>query len=347
MSPVKRLVLALTLMLVIALAGLLFVTTQVNRFMSTPLQVPSEGVEFDIPSGSSFALVSSNLVSGGLISTDRWLRLYVRWQGTGGAIHAGDYFIEPGATPKSLLDKFTSGAVRLYDFTIVEGWNFREVLLALHSNDALKATMTNEDWPALLESLGAQMTHPEGLFLPETYRFARGTTDRELLGQAYALMQKVLTEEWDDRSSDAPVQSPYETLILASIVEKETARADERPKIAGVFARRLGKRMRLQTDPTVIYGIGPAFDGKLTRKHLTTDTPYNTYTRHGLPPTPIAMPGRAAINAALHPEEGSELFFVATGLDDGSHKFSSTKAEHDAAVQEYLARLRKKRRAGN
>jgi len=344
---VKRLFLALTVMLAIAVVGLLFVTSQVNRFMSTPLQVPSEGIEFEIPSGSSFALVSGKLVTGGLIPSDRWLRLYVRWQGSGGAIQAGDYFIEPGATPKSLLDQFTSGAVRLYDVTIVEGWNFREVLLALHSNDALKATMTDEDWPALLEALGAKMTHPEGLFLPETYRFPRGTTDRELLGQAYELMQKVLAEEWVERSSDAPVKSPYETLILASIVEKETARADERPKIAGVFARRLGKRMRLQTDPTVIYGIGPAFDGNLTRKHLTTDTAYNTYTRHGLPPTPIAMPGRAAINAALNPEDGTELYFVATGLGDGSHKFSSTKVEHDAAVAEYLARLRRTRRTGN
>jgi UPF0755 protein len=159
-------------------------------------------------------------------------------------------------------------------------------------------------------------------------------------------MQTVLAEEWDERSDDAQVQSVYEALILASIVEKETARVDERPKIAGVFARRLDKRMRLQTDPTVIYGIGPAFDGNLTRKHLKTDTPYNTYTRHGLPPTPIAMPGRAAINAALNPEDGTELYFVATGLDDGSHKFSTTKAEHDAAVAEYLIRLRRKRRSG-
>jgi len=344
---VKRFILPLTVMLAIAVVILLFVTSEVSRFMSTPLQVPNEGIEFEIPSGSSFASVSGKLVTGGLISTDRWLRLYVRWQGSGGAIQAGDYFIEPGATPKSLLDQFTSGAVRLYDFTIVEGWNFREVLLALHSNDAVKATMTDEDWPALLEALGADMIHPEGLFLPETYRFPRGTTDRDLLGQAYTLMQKVLTEEWAERSSDSPVKSPYETLILASIVEKETARADERPRIAGVFARRLGKRMRLQTDPTVIYGIGPAFDGNLTRKHLTTDTTYNTYTRHGLPPTPIAMPGRAAINAALNPEGGTELYFVATGLGDGSHKFSSTKAEHDAAVAEYLARMRRNRRTGN
>jgi len=342
----KRLYLALAMMLLVAVAGLLLVANQVNRFMASPLSVPDSGIEFEIPPGSSFASVSNNLVSAKLISDDRWLRLYVRWHNKGGAIHAGDYLIEPGASPLSVLEQFTNGAVRLYAFTLVEGWNFQEVLQALHANDAVKATMTDEDWPALLDSLGAAVIHPEGLFLPETYRFPRGTTDRDLLKQAYALMQKVLAEEWDSRSSESPMQSPYETLILASIVEKETARADERPKIAGVFARRLVKRMRLQTDPTVIYGVGPAFDGNLTRKHLKTDTPYNTYTRHGLPPTPIAMPGRAAINAALNPEDGTELFFVATGLGDGSHKFSTTKAEHDAAVAEYLAQLRRNPRTG-
>jgi UPF0755 protein len=281
-----------------------------------------------------------------LIADDRWLRLYVRWHDKGGTIQAGDYLIEQGTTPEALLEQFTSGSVRLYAFTLVEGWNFHEVLMALHSNDAVKATLSDEDWPALLGSLGANVIHPEGLFLPETYRFPLDTSDRDLLGQAYKLMQEVLAEEWAARSGDTAMQSAYETLVLASIVEKETARADERSKIAGVFTRRLAKRMRLQTDPTVIYGIGPAFDGNLTRKHLTTDTPYNTYTRHGLPPTPIAMPGRAAIRAALNPEDGTALYFVATGLDDGSHKFSTTKAEHDAAVAEYLARLRQKRRTG-
>ena len=156
-------------------------------------------------------------------------------------------------------------------------------------------------------------------------------------------MRGVLAEEWQSRSENTPVKSAYEALVLASIVEKETARASERPRIAGVFARRLDKRMRLQTDPTVIYGIGSGFDGNLTRKHLQTDTPYNTYTRRGLPPTPIAMPGRAAINAALNPADGKELYFVATGLGDGSHKFSETKAEHDAAVAAYLQRLRRQR----
>jgi UPF0755 protein len=159
-------------------------------------------------------------------------------------------------------------------------------------------------------------------------------------------MQTVLAEEWSARDVAAPAQSPYEALVLASIVEKETARADERSRIAGVFARRLEKRMRLQTDPTVIYGIGPEFDGNLTRKDLQTDTPYNTYTRHGLPPTPIAMPGRAAIHSALNPAPGQELYFVATGLGDGSHSFSTTKAEHDAAVAQYLKRLRQRRRQG-
>ncbi len=346
MSPIRRLLLALGPLLLVAIALVFAVTHQVNKFMTAPLAIPDGGIAFEIPAGSSFASVSNKLVADELIANDRWLRLYVRWHDQAGAIQAGDYLIEPGATPGSLLDQFTNGAVRLYAFTIVEGWSHREVLQALHATDTVKATMTDEDWPALLESLGAEVTHPEGLFLPETYRFPRNTTDRALLTQAYGLMQEVLMEEWDGRSNDAPVQSPYEALVLASIVEKETARADERPRIAGVFARRLDKRMRLQTDPTVIYGIGPAFDGNLTRKHLKTDTPYNTYTRHGLPPTPIAMPGRAAINAALNPEDGTELYFVASGLDDGSHKFSTTKAEHDAAVAEYLIRLRKKRRSG-
>jgi len=320
---------------------------QMQRFMDTPVAIPKQGVAFEIPTGSSFTSVARRLVEIELIGSDRWFRLYARWSGEAGAIQAGEYLLTPGATPRSILEQFTSGEVRLYSFTIVEGWNHRDMLSALHANEAVAATMTDEDWPGLLTELGATVLHPEGLFLPETYRFARATTDREILRQAYELMQQVLEEEWQARAETTPVKSAYEALILASIVEKETARADERPRIAGVFARRLDKRMRLQTDPTVIYGIGPAFDGNLTRKHLRTDTPYNTYTRHGLPPTPIAMPGRAAIRSALNPAAGNELYFVATGLGDGSHRFSATKAEHDAAVAEYLRRLREQRRQGS
>jgi len=242
-----------------------------------------------------------------------------------------------------LLAQFTSGDVTLYSFTIIEGWNYWELLQALHDDDLINATLTDEDWPGLLEELGADGAHPEGLFLPETYRIPRNTSDREVLRQAYDLMQTVLAEEWQAKAENIPISTPYEALILASIIEKETARVDERQRISGVFSRRLNKRMRLQTDPTVIYGIGPDFNGNLTRRDLRTDTAYNTYTRGGLPPTPIAMPGRAAINAALHPADGEELYFVATGLGDGSHTFSATKDEHDTAVAEYLRRLRQQR----
>lgn len=342
----KRVTVAVSILLMLALAVLGIGVWQVDRFMTTAVSIPANGVEFDIPSGSSFTSVTRRLVDKRVIDNDRWFRLYARWSGEASAVQAGDYLIESGATPASILQQFTSGAVRLYSFTIIEGWNHRDLLEALHADEAIIASMTDEDWPGLLADLGAAAMHPEGLFLPETYLFARNTTDRDLLAQAYTMMQNVLAEEWKTRDAAAPVKSPYEALVLASIVEKETARADERPRIAGVFARRLEQRMRMQTDPTVIYGIGPQFNGNLTRQDLRTDTPYNTYTRYGLPPTPIAMPGRAAINAALNPAAGEELYFVATGLGDGSHRFSTTKAEHDAAVAEYLRRLRQQRRQG-
>ena len=343
----KRVAQIIVVGILVAAAAAGIAVWKTDRFMATPVNVPADGTLFQIAPGSSFASVTGQLVAAGIIDDDFWYRLHARWSGDAVGIQAGEYRIEQGATPRSLLAQFTRGAVQLYSFTIIEGWNQRDLLQALHANEALVATITDEDWPAVLEELGAPVTHPEGLFLPETYRFARNTTDREILRQAYTLMQQVLNEEWQHRAEDAPVKTPYEALVLASIVEKETARADERPRIAGVLARRIAKRMRLQMDPTVIYGIGAGFDGNLTRKHLQTDTPYNTYTRGGLPPTPIAMPGRAAINAVLNPAEGDELYFVATGLGDGSHKFSATKAEHDAAVAEYLRRLRKNRKKGN
>ncbi len=342
----KRIAVGLSIVVALAVASLGVGVWQVHRFMETELPVPENGIQFEIANGSSFSAVSRQLVEKGVIQSDRLLRLHARWSGDASNVQAGDYLIMPGATPSSLLQQFTSGAVRLYSFTIIEGWNNRDLLAALHAADAVKASMTDEDWPGLLSDLGANVVHPEGLFLPETYRFPRNTTDRELLAQAYALMQTVLEEEWRARDEAAPVKTPYDALILASIVEKETARADERQRIAGVFARRLQKRMRLQTDPTVIYGLGPQFNGNLTRRDLRTDTPYNTYTRGGLPPTPIAMPGRAAIYAALNPAPGKALFFVATGLGDGSHAFSATKAEHDAAVAAYLRRLRQQRKQG-
>ncbi len=314
-----------------------------NRFLDAPLAVPEAGVVFTIEPGASFRHVSDALADQGIVDRPGYLRWYARLTDRAGKVHAGEYLIETGSTPRTLLEDFTSGAVRLHSFTIVPGWTFRELLAALSREPLVESTLEYEDWPSLLETLGAESGHPEGLFLPETYRFPRGTTDRQILRQAYELLQQTLDEAWQNRTAGLPIATPYEALILASIIEKETALAAERPMIAGVFVRRLQQGMRLQTDPTVIYGIGEAFDGNLTRAHLRTDTPYNTYTRGGLPPTPIALPGRAAIEAALNPADGTSLYFVATGLGDGSHKFSATKAEHDAAVQEYLARQRAQR----
>ncbi len=322
------------------------VAWNVNAFLDAPVSVPDDGQTFVIRPGTSFRAVARELADAGIIETDTWYRVHARLSRKPVIVQAGEYRIAADTTARALLEQFASGSVQLHSFTIVEGWNHRDLLAALQANEAVDATMTDEDWPALLAELGASVTHPEGLFLPETYHFPRNTTDRDVLAQAYRLMQTVLDEEWRARGESTPVSTPYEALILASIVEKETARADERARIAGVFARRLEQRMRLQTDPTVIYGIGAGFNGNLTRRDLRTDTAYNTYTRRGLPPTPIAMPGRASIHAVLHPADGPELYFVATGLGDGSHQFSATKAEHDAAVAEYLQRLRQKRREG-
>jgi UPF0755 protein len=340
MRLILRLIAALVIIgLGAAAAGAVYM----NRFLDAPANTGAAGIEFQIRPGASFRQVSENLAGRDIIGEPWLFRLYARWTGEANTIQAGDYLIKPGATPRQILDQFINGVVRLYSFTLIEGWNQWDLLRAIHQHPQIEAALTAEDWPGFLKRLGAETEHPEGLFLPETYHFPRGTSDREVLQQAYELMQQILAQEWAKRDTNAPVSSPYETLILASIVEKETARVDERPMIAGVFARRLQKRMRLQTDPTVIYGIGPGFDGNLRRKDLQTDTPYNTYTRGGLPPTPIAMPGRAAIHAVLHPSDGKELFFVATGLDDGSHTFSETKAQHDAAVALYLQRLRDRR----
>lgn len=323
----------------LATAGIAF-----RQFLYEEATIPEEGISFEITPGSSFANISARLAGQEIIAHPAWLRWYARYTGDASKIRAGQYRLEPGETPANILQKFVAGQVELYSFTIVEGWNYRELIAAMAASEVIDSSIVIEDWPAVLESFAGPYTHPEGLFLPETYRIPKHTSDIEVLEQAYHLMQKTLTEEWLNRSAELPFTSPYEALIMASIIEKETARADERALISGVFVRRLQSRMRLQTDPTVIYGLGADFDGNITRRHLRSDTPYNTYTRHGLPPTPIAMAGKAAIHAALHPAAGKELYFVATGLGDGSHKFSATKAEHDAAVQEYLARQRRNRK---
>ncbi len=313
---------------------------QFKLFLSSPINISAPIEGFEIKSGMSFSEVSSELAGLGLVTHPVFFQLYGRLSGHAGSLQAGEYVIEQGVTPVGLLKKFVAGNVRLYSFTAVEGWTFSDFWRRLGEHRAIDKSFEVLDVTHLMRLLGVAESHPEGLFLPETYLFPKGTKDIEILKQAYVLMSNTLKDEWDQRAIGSPISTPYEALILASIIEKETALADERPIIGGVFVRRLNAGMRLQTDPTVIYGLGQDFDGNLTRKHLRADTPYNTYTRHGLPPTPIALPGRASIRDALQPADGSSLYFVATGKEDGSHKFSDTKEEHDQAVREYLERTR-------
>lgn len=323
---------ALLLVLAAVLGALLWLAVQLDRMRLEPL-APASGETLVLEPGTSFAQLAKRLARRGWVEHPRLLRLYARATGLAGGIQAGEYAVEPGMSLADLLAAMTAGEVRSYSLTVVEGWSYRELLAALAAEPALTHTLGEVSGERLMERLGYPEQHPEGRFLPETYRFPRGTTDLEFLGRAHQAMERALEQEWRDRAPDLPYETPYDALIMASIIEKETGMAAERPQIAGVFVRRLRRGMRLQTDPTVIYGLGEAFDGDLRYRDLRQDTPYNTYTRGGLPPTPIALPGRAAIHAALHPAPGEALYFVSRG--DGSHVFSATLEEHNRAVRRY------------
>ncbi|MEO7251973.1 MAG: endolytic transglycosylase MltG [Arenimonas sp.] len=248
-------------------------------------------------------------------------------------LQAGEYAITPGTTPRLLLDKLARGEVMQHKFTIVEGWNFRELRAALQADPGIKHEISQLSDAEIMGKLSRQGTHPEGRFLPETYVYSRGGGELSLLARAAKAMDENLAEVWKARASELPLHTPEQLLTMASIVEKETALASERPLIASVFEHRLQLGMRLQTDPTVIYGMGSAYAGNIRRTDLETDTPYNTYVRSGLPPTPIAMPGKQALLAVAHPSGSKALYFVARG--DGSHYFSADLAEHNAAVQKF------------
>lgn len=308
--------------------------------LNAPLTVTEPRVFLDVPSGAPLARVSSGLADRGILSNPGVLTWYGRLTGDATRIRAGEYVLTPGLTPLDLLDKLVAGQVHMHQLTIIEGWRFTDMLRAVRAHAAISATEL--DGEALMTELGKPGVHPEGQFLPDTYTFPRGTTDLELFGWAHDALERILERAWAARSAATPLDTPYDALILASIIEKETALDSERRAISGVFARRLQRGMRLQTDPTVIYGLGDEYDGDIRRRDLTTDTPYNTYTRFGLPPTPIALPSAASIEAAVNPEDGDVLYFVATGLPDGSHHFSATLEEHNRAVDRYLERLRER-----
>ena len=295
---------------------------------------------YQVPAHAKFAQVAAELNTRGVIAHPRIWRWYARWQGKASSIKAGEYSIAPGITPRRLLEQLIQGQVVLHAFTIVDGWQVRELLEALRHSTELRATLPAVV-PDLMQRLGAKDPHPEGQFLPETYKFPAGTTDLALLALAHAALVRELEAAWSGRDARLPLRTPQELLTLASIVEKETAQPSERARIAGVYVQRLLTGMRLQADPTVIYGLGERYDGDIRSADLRTDGPYNTYTRAGLPPTPIALAGAAAIRAAAHPDITGDLYFVASGRGDGSHVFSKTYEAHSQAVSQYLQTLRR------
>jgi UPF0755 protein len=316
------------------------------RSLDAPLRVTS-ALRFKVPAGASFAHVAAELASQGIVAQPRAWILYARWKGLAPAVKAGEYEIQPGTTPRELLLKMVNGQVLLHSFTIVDGWRLADLLEALRRNPEIVSTLPAQDAFALqaasiMEKMGAAGIDAEGQFLPETYRFIGGTTDVELLRQAHTALRRELDAAWTTRDPGLPLHNPQELLIMASIVQKESGIAQELAKIAGLYLHRLGIGMRLQADPTIIYGMGDRYDGDIRTVDLRTDGPYNTYTRAGLPPTPIALPSAAVIRATAHPEKTDAIYFVASGKGDGSHTFSATLEAHNAAVAAYLAHQRQK-----
>lgn len=307
------------------------------HWLNNPLQLPPEGLRYQLDRGESLSHVTADLAQQDVLKHPRVLSLYARLTDRA-RVHAGEYRLEPGLTPERLLGKLVKGDVILHQITLVEGWTYQQALSVLHAEPTLEAELKGLSQSEQLRRLGLDLDHPEGWFFPDTYRYVRGTTDVTLLRRAHKAMERQLEALWKGRATGLPYESPYEALIMASIIERETGAPWERGEIAGVFVRRLERGMRLQTDPTVIYGMGDRYDGNLTRRDLRTPSDYNTYTISGLPPTPIALPGRGALEAALNPEPGTALYFVAKG--DGTHVFSDTLEAHNRAVREYQLRRR-------
>ena len=317
-----------------AIAAAAWLWRDYSHFVSAPLTVRSNQQTFEIAKGESFRDIVRDLRAAGLSKKPPlYWRVLAEQLGAAGKLHAGEYELPTGISARTLMENMAQGKVLQRRVTLVEGWTFAQVRAALAHAPKLGHAGAGLADAAVMARIGAGDQHPEGEFMPDTYDYVRGMNDLDVLARAHQAMQKYLDAQWAKRDPSIPLQTPYQALILASIVEKETAQPGERPQIAGVFERRLKIGMKLETDPTVIYGMGAAYDGNIHLRDLQTDTPYNTYTRAGLPPTPIAMPGRAAIGAVMHPAPGDTLYFVARG--DGTHQFSATLAEHNRAVREY------------
>lgn len=302
-------------------------------WVSSPIVLRDSTVDFRIAPKSSLRSASAQMQEAGIAINADLLALLARWRGVATGIKAGSYSVKQGITPEQLLSKLARGDVTQGEALLVEGFTFRQWRARLDQNPDLKHETQGLSEAEIAARLGIEDGRVEGWLLPDTYLFDKQSSDLELLARAHRAMRQKLDSAWRERDANVPYKTPYEALIMASIVEKETGRGDDRAQVAGVFVNRLRKGMLLQTDPTVIYGLGEAFDGNLRKRDLQTDTPYNTYTRGGLPPSPIAMPGQASIQAALHPSAGDALYFVARG--DGSSQFSRTLDEHNKAVNKY------------
>lgn len=310
-----------------------FAAGAVAYWLRAPLILPAEKVDFVIDPGSSMRSIARQLQEAGIAVYPDALVALARVTGDDRKVKAGGYEITRGDSLQVLLNRLTRGDVTQREVRFIEGWNFRQVRAALARHPDISQTLGTLDETALLAAIGTSATHPEGLFFPDTYLFSVGSTDVEILRRAYRAQQDELQHMWEKRAPDLPLNTPYEALILASIIEKETGHEAERARISGVFINRLRIGMPLQTDPTVIYGLGETFDGDLRRRDLRADTPWNTYTRRGLPPTPISAPGRASLMAALQPENHKFLYFVSRG--NGTSEFTSNLADHNRAVARY------------
>jgi len=324
----KLLYLALASGMLCAVAAL-----YIANYLYTPIPALTAPVVFEIRTGSSLSRVSTELEAAGYLEHPQFFKLLARWRGVASTIKSGEYELQAGLSPEALLTELVLGNTRQYRITLVAGWTFRQALGAIWRSEKIERRLADSD-PALIASqLQLEVDNPEGMLFPDTYFYTAGTTDLQILNRAHNRLEEVLNAAWEQRLGALPYASPYEALILASIIEKESAYGAERGHISGVFVRRLELGMRLQSDPTVIYGLGDEFDGNLTRAHLNQQTAYNTYRISGLPPTPIALSGLDSINASLHPLPSDYLYFVAKG--NGEHQFSSTLEEHNAAVQLY------------
>lgn len=302
-------------------------------YAMSPLSLASLPVDFRIEPGSGLRSAVRQMEASGVALGSLRFEALARVLGKSQKIKAGSYELQVAISPLELLDKLTRGDVTQGELALIEGWNIRQVRAALDAHAHLRHDTAGLADSELMQRIGAEETHPEGLLFPDTYLFDRGVSDLEVLKRAYRAQKAHLAREWAARAAGVPYRTPYEALVMASIVEKETGRASERDMIAGALTNRLRIGMRLQADPTVIYGLGAAFDGNLRRKHLETDGPYNSYTRAGLPPTPISMPGLGALRAALNPARTDALYYVARG--DGSSQFSRSLEEHNRAVAKY------------